>query len=117
MEWRVPVSDGCRGYKNGRPRRELDDEIPVPQNEVAALRVVVVAQGVDRAHAEYKIIVVPVQPGPYIPPEVECDSRENAEGEGAEEGGETESFDLLLDGRNHGVDEGEGFRRGECVRS
>lgn len=82
---------------------------------MAALRIIVIAQGVDRAHAENEIVVIPVQPGPYVPAEIECDGGVDAEGEGTEKGGEAERLYLLLDSRNNGIDEGKGLRGGERI--
>lgn len=79
--------------KDGRSRRELDNQLQVPQNEVAPLRRVEVAEGSNAAPSEQKIGEVALLPRAGSGPEVEGGSSPNTvreEGLGAKAGNSLE---------------------------
>lgn len=55
------MADGRRGNQDGRPRRELDDQLEVPQDEVPAKLGVEIPEGGDSAEAVRQIICVCVR--------------------------------------------------------
>lgn len=83
VERGVSVSDSGGWDEDGGAGREFDDYLPIPKDQVAALRVVVVAERMDGAHPENDVVIVAVKPGANVPPEIEGDGGKDAEGEGA----------------------------------
>lgn len=78
----VPVCDGCGRDEDGGTRRELNDNLPLPKDEMASKTEVVLAEAVNSTPGENPVEKIMVNVGADIVAQVEGDGGVDALGKG-----------------------------------
>lgn len=69
----ISVRNCRRRYEDGAAGGELDDQLPIPENQMAALLRIVIAERVDGAHRPDEIVEVAMDAGENCSAQVEGD--------------------------------------------